>query len=81
MISCQQIMTSFLFFPFMANLEQSGSRIPEAQSVKLIFSLIVTFYLTKTENRIKISLSQLSYYCEKDTIFAKKILIFLQKKC
>ena len=35
----------------MANLEQSGSPIPGAQSVRLIFSLTVTFYLTKTENR------------------------------
>ena len=30
---------------------------------KLIFLLIVTFYLTKTENRTKISLTQLSHYC------------------
>ena len=28
-------------------------RIPDAQSVKFIFSLILTFYLTKTENRTK----------------------------
>ena len=40
-------------FQFMANLEQSGSRIPVAQSVKLKFSLTVAFYLTKTENRTK----------------------------
>ena len=33
------------------NLEQSGSRIPGALSVKPIFSLIVAFYLTRTENR------------------------------
>ena len=45
-------------FQFMANLEQSGSRIPEAQSVKLIFSLNVIFRLTKTENRTKKSLTQ-----------------------
>ena len=44
-------------------LEQSGSGIPNAWSVKLIFSLIVTFYLTKTENRTKKSLAQLSHYC------------------
>ena len=43
-------------FLFMANLERSGRRIPEAWSTKLIpeawsqkqFSLTVTFYLTKT---------------------------------
>ena len=28
--SCQQIVTSLSFFKFMANLEQSGSRIPYA---------------------------------------------------
>ena len=32
-----------------AVLGQSRSRIPDAQSVNLIFSLIVTFYLTKNE--------------------------------
>ena len=33
---------------------------PDAQSVKLIFSLIVTFYIiTKPENRTKKSLTQL----------------------
>ena len=36
----------------MANLEQS-SRIPNAESVKITFSLIVTFYLTKLENKTK----------------------------
>ena len=50
---CRQIVTSLLFSRFVANLEQSGSRIPDAWSVKLTFSLIVTFYLTKTENRTK----------------------------
>ena len=50
MTSHQQIVTSLSFFQFMANLEPSGSRIPEAESVKLTFSLKVTFNLTKTEN-------------------------------
>ena len=48
-------------FPISTNLEQSGNRIPNAQSLKLIFSLIVTFYLTKTENGTKKSLTQLSH--------------------
>ena len=30
MTSCQQIVTSLSFLRFMANLEQSGSRIPDA---------------------------------------------------
>ena len=41
----------------MANLEQSGSRIPDAWSLVLTFSLILNFYLTKTENRTKKSLT------------------------
>ena len=40
-----------VFFQFMANLKQSGSRIPNAKSVKLTFSLTVSFYLTKTEKQ------------------------------
>ena len=41
-------------------------------SVKLTFSLIVTFHLTKIENRAKKSLTQLSSYCFEGTIFVKK---------
>ena len=70
MTSCQKTVTSLLFFQFTANLEQSRSRIPYAQSVKLTFSLTVTFYLTKTENRTKISQTQFSL--SKGTIFTKK---------
>ena len=62
MTSCRQIMTSLSSLRFMANLQKSGTRIPDAQSVKLRFSLVVTFYLTKTENRTKKSLTQLSHY-------------------
>ena len=50
---CWQIMASSLFFWFIANLENFGSGIPDAWSVILRFSLIATFYLTKTENRTK----------------------------
>ena len=45
--SCQQIVPSLSFFRFMANLEQSGSRILDVWSVKLTFSLKITFYLQK----------------------------------
>ena len=76
----RQIVKSLDFFQFTVNLEQSGSRIPDAQSVKLIFSLIVTFRLTKTENRTKRSLRQLSRYCfEQCTILAKKRWFFAKK--
>ena len=63
-----KIVTSLSFFQFTANFEQSGSRIPEA------YLFIVTSYLSKTENRIKKSLTQLSHYIalSKGIIFAKK---------
>ena len=54
---------SLPFFQFTANLEQSGSQVPNVESVKLIFSLITTFYLTKTENRTEKALMELSHYC------------------
>ena len=63
MTSCRQIVTSWSFFQFMTNLQPSGSRIPDAWSLQLTFSLIVTFYVTKLENRTNKSLTQLSYYC------------------
>ena len=63
--SCQTIVTSLSFFWFIANSGQSGSRIPAKWFVKLTFSIIVTFYITKAENRTKKSLTQLSHYCFK----------------
>ena len=65
MTPCHEIVTSLLLFQFMANFEQSGSWSPDAYSVNLIFLLIVTFYLTKTKNRTKKSLTQLPHYCFK----------------
>ena len=61
--SCRESMTSFSFFGFLANLEQSGGRIPDTESAKVVFSVTQTFCLTKTENRTKKSLTQLSHYC------------------
>ena len=63
MTTRQQIVTSLSFFQFMANLQLSGSRISEEWSIEITFSLTMTFYLTKTENKIKKSLTELSYYC------------------
>ena len=51
-----------VIFQFKANLEQSESRIQEVWSVILLFSLTVTFYLTKTDNSTKTFLTQLSCY-------------------
>ena len=62
MTICQKIVTSLPFFKYAVNLEQSESRIPETESMKLIFSLILNFYFAKTENRSKKSLTQLSHY-------------------
>ena len=44
---------------FLTNFQPSGSWIPDAWSINLTFSLIVTFYLTSTENKTKKSLTQL----------------------
>ena len=52
-----------LIFPIYGKFGATGSRIPDTWSVKHTFSLIVPFYVTKTENRTKKSLTQLSYYC------------------
>ena len=53
-----EILMSLSTFQFTAKLEHFGSRIPDAYPKKLKFSLIVTFYLSKTENRTKKSFIQ-----------------------
>ena len=53
MTSCWKIVTSVPISQFLANLKQAGSRIPNAYSVKLMFSLIVVFYLTKQDIELK----------------------------
>ena len=42
---------------------QFGGRIPDTESEKVMFSVIVTFCLIKTQNRTKRSLTQFSHYC------------------
>ena len=54
MMSRWQMMILLLVFQFMANLEQCRSQVPGAWSVIFTFSLIVSFYLTKTGNRTKV---------------------------
>ena len=67
----------------MADLEQSGNRIPNKCSMIFTFLLIATFYLTRSENRIKIFLTQLSslilLFFSKGTIFVKTA-IFCKNK-
>ena len=60
MTSCRKTVMSLSFFGFLSNLEQSGGLILYTESAKSMFSVIVTFRLTKTENRTKKSLTQLS---------------------
>ena len=62
MAPCRQIVTLFSFFQFLVKLQPSGGQIPDAWPIKLKFLLTITFYLKKTENRTKNSLTQLSYY-------------------
>ena len=75
MALCQKIVKSLLFFEFLVNLEQSESWIPDARFVKVLFSLIVFFYLTKTQNRTK-SHNSRTIALSKGTIFAKKCWLF-----
>ena len=51
--SCQNIVTSLSFFGFLVNLEHFAGRIPDTESAKVMFSVIVAFCFTKTENRTK----------------------------
>ena len=53
MTSCWKIVTSLPISQFAANLKQFGSRIPDAYSVRLMFSLIVVFYLKKQNIELK----------------------------
>ena len=77
-MSCQQIVMSLLFFQFMA-MEQFGSRIPDAWSVKVAFLLTAIFYFknwkTELEN-LKCSSPTIAF--SKGTIIDKKRW-FLQK--
>ena len=78
--SCREIVTSLSFFGFLANLEQSGGRIQDTESTKVKFPVIVAFCLTKTVNRPKKFLAQLSHYCfEEKYVFGQKTLIFCKK--
>ena len=54
---------AIVIFWILSNLEQSRGRIPDTESAKVMFSVIATYCLTKTENRTKKSRTQLSHYC------------------
>ena len=75
---CNNIVT---FLKFISNSEESRSQIPDAEFVELIFSLIVTFFVTKPENRTRKSQTHLSHYCcQEKYYFRQKGLIF-EKMC
>ena len=57
--NCDVIAIFPLYGQFGAIQKPDSGRI----TVKLMFSLTITFYLTKTENSTKKSPTQLSYYC------------------
>lgn len=66
-----------IFSWFMADLEHSESRVPDAWSIVLKISSLKTFYLKEIGSRTKKSLAQLSYYWfSQGTIFAKKCWLF-----
>ena len=46
----------------MVDLEQSRIQIPDSWCMIFTFPLIATIYFTKTEDRTKQALTQLSYY-------------------
>ena len=60
-----------VIFSIYCQFGASGSQIPDAYSVKLIFSLTVTFYFTRSENRTKKPLRSHTTALSKGTIFAK----------
>ena len=66
------IVTSLLFFQFMANLEQSENWIPDAWSLKLTFLLIVTIYSMENKHRTKKSLTQLILLLSVQVLFFEK---------
>ena len=73
-----EILTSMSVFQFAANLKRSGSRIPDAHPVKLKFLLVITCYLSKTENRTNsfhtIALSKGIIWPKIADVFFKKML-------
>ena len=80
MALCQQNTKPSSFFQFMVDLEPSGTWILDIWSSTFAFPLILTFYFTKTENRTKKSLIQLSSIALiKGTFFAKNCCFFSKK--
>ena len=88
--SCQQIMTSWLFFQFMADLDQSPRWIPVTRSLILFFissNLFSYFLLQKLETELKdpqlsfhtIALNKVTNFCQKYADFLKKKICWHQQ--
>ena len=76
-----EIVTSLSFSRFLANLEQSGGRIPDTESAEVMFSVTVTFCLTKTEKKLKNLWHSSHTIALSNGTFLDKKRYFLQKKC
>ena len=63
-----------LCFPLLADLELSGSQIPDASFAKLTLSITIILYLTKTENRNK-KYQGSAIALNKGSIFIKKCFL------
>ena len=80
MTSCMQIVTSLSFFRFVTNLKLPGSRIPDAWSVKLTFSLTVNALSYKTwKQDLKICNAAVILLLWVKVLFLQKILISFKK--
>ena len=77
--SCQKIVTSLSFIGFLSNLEQPIGRTSDTESAKVMFSVVVTFFLTKTENRTEKSLTKSLISTLSKVLFWIKNAIFLQR--
>ena len=77
--SCQKIKTSLVFIGFLAKLDQSIGQTSDTVSAKVMLSVIVTFCLTKTENRTEKSLTKSLISPLGKGTFSDKNAIFLQR--
>ena len=53
MTSYMKVVTSLSFFGFLTNLEQSRGRIPDTESAKIMFSVIVTVSLQSLKRELE----------------------------
>ena len=76
---CLQILTSLSFFWFLANLELSGSRIPDVRTCKS-YLFVYSNLLRKLETVLKISNTAATLLLWVNVLFMPKNADFLQEK-